>query len=132
MNANWTDRFVLIGVHSWLENSSPNCGSFNLSSTKGTENGDSIKFPRENARFSNYSSAAEMPLLRSQLRTEPEEVNVASGAVAMGRSGMAGRNVCAGRMPTLRCAQISIDAQHHLTVGQIIQEPESSFVLKCP
>jgi hypothetical protein len=73
-----------------------------------------------------------MPLLRSQLRTEPEEVNVASGAVAMGRSGMAGRNVCAGRMPTLRCAQISIDAQHHLTVGQIIQEPESSFVLKCP
>ena len=36
MNANWTDRFVSIGVHSWLENSSPNCANFNLCSTKIT------------------------------------------------------------------------------------------------
>ena len=57
-----------------------------------------------------------MPLSRRQLRSEPEEVNVASGVVAMRRSGVAARGVCAGRMPTLRCAQISIDAQHHLTV----------------
>ncbi len=44
-------------------------------------------------------------LLPSHLRSESEEVNVASGVVAMGRSGVAGRSVCAGRMPTLRCAQ---------------------------
>ena len=34
MNTNWTDRFVSIGVHSWLENSLPNCAKFNLRSTK--------------------------------------------------------------------------------------------------
>ena len=33
MNTNRTDRFESIGVHSWLENSSPNCANFNLSST---------------------------------------------------------------------------------------------------
>jgi hypothetical protein len=47
--------------------------------------------------------------LASHLRSEPEEENVASGVVAMGRSGVAVRSVCAGRMPTLRCAQICID-----------------------
>jgi hypothetical protein len=36
--------------------------------------------------------------------------------LAMGRSGVAGCSVCAGRMPTLPCGLISIDAQHHLTV----------------
>ena len=50
--------------------------------------------------------AAEMPLSRNRLRSEPQEVNTASGAVAMRRSGVAGRSVCAGRMPTLRWAQI--------------------------
>jgi len=57
--------------------------------------------------------AAEMPLLRRQPPSEPE--NVARVVAAIRRSGVAGRSVCAGRMPTLRCAQISIDSQH-LTV----------------
>ena len=57
-----------------------------------------------------------MALLRGQLGREAEEVKVASGVVAMRRWGVAGRSVCAGRMPTLRCAQLSIDAQHHPTV----------------
>jgi hypothetical protein len=35
-------------------------------------------------------AVAEMPLVRSHLGSEPEEVNVASGVVAMGRSGVAG------------------------------------------
>jgi hypothetical protein len=61
-------------------------------------------------------------LLPSHLRSEPEEVNVASSVVAMGRSGVAGRRVCAGRMPTLPCAQISIDAQPHLKVDQANEE----------
>jgi hypothetical protein len=60
-----------------------------------------------------YSGTSFLP---GQLRSEPEEVNVASGVVAIGRSGVAGRGVCAGRMPTLRCAQTSIDAHQHLTV----------------
>jgi hypothetical protein len=60
--------------------------------------------------------AAGMPLLRGQLHREPEEVKVASGLVAMRRWGLAGRSVCAGRMPTLRCAQISINAQYYPTV----------------
>jgi hypothetical protein len=60
--------------------------------------------------------APEIPLLRRRLCSEPEEVYVASGVVAMRRSGVAGRSVYAGRMPTLRCALISNDAQHHLTV----------------
>ena len=34
MNTNRTDRFVSIGVHSWLENSSPNCAKLNLRSSK--------------------------------------------------------------------------------------------------
>jgi len=43
-----------------------------------------------------------MPPLRSQLRSEPEEMNVASGVVSMGRSGMAGNIAAAeGRMPAL-------------------------------
>jgi predicted nucleic acid-binding protein len=37
--------------------------------------------------------AAKMLLLRRQLRSEPEEVNVASGVVAMRRSGLAGSSV---------------------------------------
>ena len=37
MNTNCTDRFVSIGVHSWLENSSPNCANFNLSITDYTD-----------------------------------------------------------------------------------------------
>jgi hypothetical protein len=49
-----------------------------------------------------------LPLLRGQLRSEPEEVNVASGVVAMRHSGVAGHSVCAGRMPTLRCPQIPL------------------------
>jgi hypothetical protein len=67
---------------------------------------------REEWRYSGPDAVAEMPLLRRQLRSEPEEVNVAGGVVAMGRSGVAARGVCAGRMPgrmpTLRCAQTSI------------------------
>jgi hypothetical protein len=38
-----------------------------------------------------------MPLLRSQLRSEPEELNVASGVVARRRSGVAGRIRRGGR-----------------------------------
>ena len=56
-----------------------------------------------------------MPLLRGQLRREPEEVKMASGVVATRRWGVAGRSVCAGRMPTLRRAQISIVAQYRPT-----------------
>ena len=54
----------------------------------------------------------EMRFLPSHLRCEPEEGNVASSVIAMGRSGVASRSVYAGRMPTLPCTQISIDAQH--------------------
>jgi len=46
--------------------------------------------------------------LASHLRSEPEEVNVASGVVAMVPVGCGGAASAAaeGRMPTLRCAQI--------------------------
>ena len=45
--------------------------------------------------------SCEMPLLRRSAShgARPEEVNVASGAVAMRCSIVAGRSVCAGRMP---------------------------------
>jgi len=46
--------------------------------------------------------------LRSHLRSEPDEVNVASGVVAMGRSAWRAVSAAAeGRMPTLGCAQPS-------------------------
>jgi len=86
------------------------------------------------ARRVDAQQRMQLPKCRScagSFGSEPGEVQVASGVVAMRGSAVAARSVCAGRMPTLRCAQISIGAQHHLRVdlrrGVLTPLPETTF-----